>query len=104
MLSAKRSELLKAVFEHPFNHASCLLCADPLTAESSTEEHVIPKWVQKKYDLWNESLGLLNDTSIQYRQLTVPTSKRFNNNTISKVEPTLKVAILSVSGAVIPLR
>src|SRR5260221_889695 len=103
MLSAKRSELLTAVVEHPCNHASCYLCADPVTAESSTEEHVIPKWVQQKYDLWNESLGLLNDTSIQYRQLTVPTCKGCNNETLSRVESTVEVAVSSGYDAVIAL-
>src|SRR5437868_5625128 len=103
MLSAKRTELLRAVFEHPLDRTTCFLCADPLTGQTRTDEHVIPKWVQQKYDLWNESLGLLNDSSIQYRQLTVPCCKRCNNETLSRLESTVEVAVSSGYDAVVAL-
>jgi hypothetical protein len=103
MLSGKQGELLRAVFEHPFDHTTCFLCAEPLTAETRTDEHVIPKWVQQKYDLWNEGLGLLNDTSIQYRQLTVPCCRRCNNERLSRLESTVEVAVSSGYDAVVAL-
>jgi hypothetical protein len=103
MLSAKRGELLRAVFEHPFDHTTCFLCAEPLTAEGRTEEHVIPKWVQQKYDLWNESLGLLNDTSIQYRQLTIPCCRKCNNERLSRLESVVEAAVSSGYDAVVAL-
>jgi hypothetical protein len=103
MLSAKRSELLRAVFEHPFDPTSCFLCAEPLTTETRTNEHVIPRWVQQKYDLWNERLGLLNDTTIQYRQLTVPCCSRCNNERLSRLESVVEIAVSSGYEAVVAL-
>jgi hypothetical protein len=103
MLSAKTSELLRAVFEHPLDNTACFLCAEALTAETRTEEHVIPKWVQQKYDLWNEHLGLLNDTDIQYRQLTIPCCNRCNNERLSTLESTVETAVSSGYDAVVAL-
>ena len=103
MLSAKRIELLRAVFEHPLNNTACFLCAEPLTRETRTEEHVIPKWVQQKYDLWNERMGLLNGTFIQYRQLTIPCCNRCNNERLSTLESTVEVAVSSGYDGVLAL-
>jgi hypothetical protein len=103
MLSAKRSKLLREVFEHPLDSSTCFLCAEPLTSETRTEEHVIPKWVQEKYNLWTERLGLLNDTSIQYRQLTVPCCTRCNNERLSRLESTVENAVSSGYDAVVAL-
>jgi hypothetical protein len=103
MLSRKKIELLKAVFEHPLDDDTCFLCAEPLTAETRTEEHVIPKWVQRKYHLWSERLGLLNDTSIQYRQLTIPCCNRCNNERLANLESTIESAVASGYEAVVAL-
>lgn len=103
MLSPKQSELLKAVFEHPFDDTACFLCAEPLTPEIRTEEHVIPKWVQQKYDLWNERLGLLNDTYIPYRRLTIPCCNRCNNERLSTPESIVETAVSSGYDAVVAL-
>jgi hypothetical protein len=103
MLSPKQGKLLKAVFEHPLDHNSCFLCAEPLTTETRTDEHVIPKWVLQKYDLWNERLGLLNDTTIQYRQLTVPCCTSCNNERLSRLESTVEIAASSGYDAVVAL-
>lgn len=63
----------------------CFLCGDYLFDESSVE-HVFPKWLLRKYDLWHQKIDLLNRSSIPYRQLTIPCCEKCNNEHLSRVE------------------
>jgi len=60
----------------------CFTCGGTAT----TDEHVVPKWLQKKHNLWNQKLFLPNGTSIPYRQLTIPLCARCNNEILSPIE------------------
>jgi hypothetical protein len=60
----------------------CFVCGLP--AESL--EHVIPKWLQHRFGLWNEELRLPNETTIRYRQLTIPACKKCNSEIFSALE------------------
>ena len=65
-----------------YDNETCFICGRP--AESV--EHIIPKWLQHKFDLWNKQLTLPNDTKITYRQLTVPACKKCNNEVYGGLE------------------
>jgi|GEM_PF-1279858 len=78
--------LLKAVFDHPYTQDHCFLCAARLTAKNRSKEHVIPKWAQDKYALWNQKLVLPNQTEIPYRQLTIPCCLNCNNTKLARLE------------------
>lgn len=69
-----------------FNKNECFLCATSLDNISATEEHVIPKWAQKRFNLWNQQLVLLNRTSIPYRKLTVPCCENCNTYRLQPIE------------------
>jgi hypothetical protein len=43
------------------------------------EEHVIPRWLQSRYDLWTKTLNIPNGTKLQYRYVKVPV--RSSDNT-----------------------
>jgi hypothetical protein len=64
--------LFQAVGKQKFGAATCFLCGRRLGTKNRADEHVIPKWVQKGFRLWNARLHLLNQTTIPYRQLTIP--------------------------------
>lgn len=64
----------------------CFLCNADLTIPGGTDEHVIPKWAQRRYDLWNQGLNLLNGTWIRYSQLTVPCCSPCNSTHLSSIE------------------
>jgi hypothetical protein len=49
-------------------------------------EHVFPKWLQEKFDLWDKKISLLNNTLISYRQLLVPCCPQCNSKYLSKIE------------------
>src|SRR6185437_5427329 len=58
-----------------------------------SDEHVIPRWVQDRFGLWNERLNLLNGSSIPYRQLTVPCCRTCNNVHLSQIENRVRSAV-----------
>lgn len=75
----------------------CFACG----GESSTGagEHVLPRWLQKKYSLNNERLQLLNGTLIPYRQLTIPCCGDCNTTFLSNLENQVQ----ALDGACFPL-
>lgn len=60
----------------------CFICSK----EARTDEHVIPKWLQKRFNLWDDKILLPNQTTIPYRQLTIPCCKICNNKILSPIE------------------
>ncbi len=77
-------------FYHPFEKENfiwdnCFLCGLN-QSEKNTEEHIFPKWLQHKFELWDQKLTLTNQSKIPYRNLTVPCCPDCNNNHLSKME------------------
>lgn len=75
-----------------FDNDHCFLCGSPLS-QDGTAEHVFPKWLLEKYDLWDRKLTLLNGTTIAYRQLTVPCCQKCNNKYLSSLEMDMRDAV-----------
>ncbi|KGB97898.1 hypothetical protein DM81_2639 [Burkholderia multivorans] len=65
---------------------TCFLCGDP----ADSDEHIIPKWLQSRYDLWNQRIRLPNNTTMPYRQLTIHCCKVCNNGVLSRLETKVK--------------
>lgn len=62
----------------------CFVCGDlPTTGPG---EHILPKWLQTKFELFDERLTLINGTFIPYRSLTVPCCAECNTGFLSKIE------------------
>lgn len=86
------NKLLKSALDHPYSDKVCFLCADELSTGNSTEEHVFPKWLQNKYDLWDQELVLLNGTSIKYKDIKIPCCYDCNNNLLAELENKIRIA------------
>jgi hypothetical protein len=74
-------------------NSECFLCANTITDGHYTLEHVIPAWAQRRYNLWDEQLVLLNGTGIPYRQLTVPCCDDCNRDCLGALEDSLSQAV-----------
>jgi hypothetical protein len=61
---------------------TCFICAQPAT----TAEHVIPRWLQQRFDLYGQRLELPNHTTIPYSQLTIPACARCNTGIYGPLE------------------
>jgi len=68
-----------------FENKACFLCGENMDDNFSVE-HVFPKWIQTKYDLWDQKIELLNGSLIPYRQMKIPCCKPCNNQHLSIVE------------------
>ncbi|QUH27571.1 hypothetical protein [Vallitalea guaymasensis] len=68
------------------SHFQCFLCGENLNDKNVSKEHIIPKWVQNKFSLWNQTMVLPNQTTIKYKNLTVPCCKNCNNIILSQIE------------------
>lgn len=68
--------------------------------EEVTREHVFPKWLQRKLNLFDRKLHLLNGTLIAYRNLTVPACSKCNGVVLSNVENKLACALAGGAQAV----
>ncbi len=73
-------------------HDTCFLCGDQSTL--ITQEHVFPKWLQKRHNLWDQRLTLLNGTTVPYRDLKIPCCAECNNQSLSKLENVIRSAVL----------
>lgn len=61
---------------------ACIFCSKP----AETKEHIIPRWLQKHFDLENQRLGLWNNTTIFYKQAIIPACKVCNSENFSLIE------------------
>jgi len=91
---------INKILDNVYSENSCFFCGRELTPNNNSEEHVIPKWIQKKFNLWNEKMVLLNGTSIPYKSLKVPCCKECNGEFLSSVEKQVAAAIRSGVDAV----
>lgn len=76
-----------------FTYDRCFLCGELLHEKNYTVEHIFPKWLQNKFDLWNKELVLLNGTKIKYRNLTIPCCKECNNTMSKYIEKPIERAV-----------
>lgn len=89
--------LLHSLDSRRFGRSICFLCGIRLNKKNRTDEHVFPKWAQKRFSLWDQSLTLINGTAIPYRQLTIPCCADCNKKHLHPIER--KVADASLRGA-----
>jgi hypothetical protein len=75
----------------PLSTNHCFLCGDEL--KENTDEHIFPKWLQTKFNLWNKAITLLNKTKIPYRMLKIPCCKKCNNEHLSQLEKDISKAV-----------
>lgn len=76
-----------------FGRSTCFLCGCRLGRKNRTVEHIFPKWLQERYNLWNQRLTLVNGTTMPYRSLVVPCCKDCNNRHLSNIEMVMRRAV-----------
>lgn len=69
---------------------SCLFCGVELDDDNRTDEHVFPRWLQRRYGLANLELVLLNGSAVRYSRLLVPACRQCNNTHASQLEQRVK--------------
>lgn len=62
----------KYFLEHIIEHKACFICGATRGSKEFNDEHVIPNWIIKKYNLKDESITLLNGQKIKYTRYKIP--------------------------------
>lgn len=96
----KHPDLWKAVTNNNLGSNICFICACRLTKRNRTQEDVYPKWLQRRFRLTNETLLLLNGSTIPYRQLKVPCCRECNGTHLQRIERAMSKAVLQGADAV----
>lgn len=76
----------KPFVSNDFHYERCFLCGIELNENNRTDEHIFPKWLQHKFNLWNQSLKILNHSTITYKRLIIPCCATCNNVHLSLME------------------
>lgn len=94
MSNANDLENLKRdLFSRKYDSQVYFLCGKSFEELQLTDEHVIPKWAQSRFELWDQKLTLLNHTQIPYRYLTVPCCEDCNSNKLQPIETAVASAV-----------
>lgn len=88
----KIQNIFQKIDSRNYDLSCCFLCGENMDKNNPTLEHVIPKWILNKYNLWDHKITLLNQTHLNYRHLTIPCCAPCNNNYLSKIESEVKAS------------
>lgn len=97
---ASRSFAYVPLLDHIVERSQCFLCGQDLQAENATKEHIIPRWTQREFQLWNLRMSLINETHIAYKNLTIPCCKACNQRVLAPFERRMSAAVRSGYAAV----
>ncbi len=64
----------------------CFICGDSPSKTTFNKEHILPKWILKKYDLFSRTITLPNETGFRYDQYVVPCCQQCNTLMGEKIE------------------
>lgn len=82
----------------------CFLCDVRLTPQNRTGEDVLPKWLQRRFQLRRTAtLRLLNATNLRYSAVLIPCCATCNNEWLSRGENKVQVAFSAGYEAVVAL-
>lgn len=68
------------------NGNCCFICGVRPAQAEFNNEHILPKWILKKYSLYNKKIALPNLTDIRYDRYTIPCCKSCNSLMNKKIE------------------
>lgn len=69
----------------------CAFCSDPAT----TVEHIIPKWLQRHYGLYDQRLRVWTGNTINYRCATILACKKCNGTRLANLENRIRLGTAS---------
>jgi hypothetical protein len=87
-----RASVFDQIVGRKFDSSCCFLCGAALDNLNRSEEHVFPKWILSKYNLWDQTITLLNGTHLPYRSLKIPCCIDCNGKYLSSLENRIQMA------------
>ena len=72
--------------EKIINGNCCFICGAVQVSKIFNNEHVIPEWILRRFDLFEKHITLPNNTQIKYANYTIPCCKDCNSELGNKIE------------------
>jgi hypothetical protein len=73
----------------------CFVCGAKPSVVNFNDEHILPQWILKKYDLRSKSITLPNEASFRYDRYKIPCCEQCNSHMARALEePTSKLITL----------
>ncbi|MDJ0575606.1 MAG: hypothetical protein QNJ65_10625 [Xenococcaceae cyanobacterium MO_234.B1] len=79
----------------------CSICGISRSETDFNDEHVLPKWILRKYDLYKQFITLPNESKFRYDQYVLPCCKQCNSLMGEKIEQPVRNLITQGFEAVI---
>lgn len=58
----------------------CFICGSKPESTEFNDEHVIPDWILRRFDLYNKKITLINNTEFLYAQYKIPCCSKCNSD------------------------
>ena len=71
----------------------CFICLENRSDKTFNDEHVIPKWILKHFNLFNSNITLPNNTYYQYRSYSIPCCKDCNKELAKVYEVPISILL-----------
>ncbi len=71
----------------------CFICGASPSKTEFNNEHILPKWILKRYKLFSRIITLPNETSFRYDKYTVPCCQQCNSLMGEKIEQPIRELI-----------
>jgi len=68
----------------------CFICGEKLSSKSSSQEHIIPQWLLREFDIYKTKMKLPNYTNFRLGQSKITCCKECNGKYMSRVEGIVK--------------
>src|SRR6266542_1945856 len=92
-VASKRQTRLDLLPPDRLGRATCFLCGVRLGRLNRSDEDVIPRWVQREFQLGDQQIETFNHTFIKYRELKIPCCRKCNNEHLSRLEQLVATAV-----------
>jgi hypothetical protein len=71
----------------------CFICGAAPGTRPFNNEHIVPRWMLREYDLFSRTLSLPNGTTVRYDQYNIPCCQQCNDDLSRQFEIPISAAV-----------
>jgi len=89
----RKNNLIKKNIVRKIGEGYCFLCGKKIKESEKSGEHVFPKWLQKKFDLYNKEISFIRGKKYNYRNFKVDCCYKCNHDKLNPIETKIRRAL-----------
>lgn len=86
----KKNNLIKKNINRKIGKGYCFLCGKKIKESEKSDEHVFPKWLQRKFNLYDKRISFIKGDLYSYRNFKVDCCRDCNNNKLEPIETKIR--------------